>query len=209
MVYPKKAEALNLTGHRTMIDKSMLENQHPQLLHLIKESGRIHPFFPISLPEVLGKDVDLQGYTLPKGALISVDQYAINFNSHYWSEPPEFMPERFEDVDEFRDKWAVLRFGFGGRRCPGQYLGNLVLANATARLLSRWQLVPENLVCVIHHDQVPKIQGTLTMTPNIKFRIQQRDISKNDKKEQVLVPVGNMDNARLTSLQKQTSTGAA
>ena len=78
MVYPKKAEALNLTGHRTMIDKSMLENQHPQLLHLIKESGRIHPFFPISLPEVLSKDVELQGYTLPKGALINLQSSCLN-----------------------------------------------------------------------------------------------------------------------------------
>ena len=171
LVYPEESVSLNLANQTGMIDKAMLENHCPRLLNVIKESARVHPFFPISLPEILNKDVELGGLILPKGSWISIDQYSINFNPIHWTKPSEFCPERFEDIDDFRDRWAVFRFGYGARRCYGQYYGNLMLANVTARLLSNWQLVPLNMEGIHHHDQVPRMQGIFAMLPDIRLRL--------------------------------------
>ena len=172
MVYPNIVKSLELLGTRGMMDKSALENDHPQLLNLIKESARAHPFFPLSMPEVLSKDLTLGGFFLPKGTCISVDQYSINHNANYWKEPKSFRPERFENLDEFTAKWGLFRFGFGARRCPGQYYANLVMANVIARLLARWKLVPIGLEGVKHHEEVPITPGNFAVIPDILMRLE-------------------------------------
>ena len=172
MVYPHIVKSLDLVGTKDMMDKSALENDHPQLLNLIKESARVHPFFPLSMAEMLSKDLELGGYLLPKGTCLSVDQYSINHNANYWKDPKSFSPERFENLDEFTAKWGLFRFGFGARRCPGQYYGNLVMANAIARLLSSWKLVPVGLEGVNHHEEVPIWPGNFAVIPDIKMRLE-------------------------------------
>ena len=56
VTYPEVTQALAFTSHE-MLDKNAVES-HP-VLNVIKESSRVHPFFPISLPEVTYKDLDL------------------------------------------------------------------------------------------------------------------------------------------------------
>ena len=178
MVYPHIVKSLDLVGTNDMMDKSALENDHPQLLNLIKESARVHPFFPLSMPEMLSKDLELGGYLLPKGTCLSVDQYSINHNASYWKEPKSFIPERFENLDDFTAKWGFFRFGFGARRCPGQYYGNLVMANVVARLLSRWKLVPVGLEGVKHHEEVPIWAGNFAVIPDITMRLEHAEGEK-------------------------------
>ena len=90
------------------------------------------------MPEILGKELEIGGYHLSQGTSVSIDMYALNHSPKYWSKPSEFRPERFKNLDAFTANWGFFRFGFGGRRCPGKYYGNLVMANSTARLFSRW-----------------------------------------------------------------------
>jgi cytochrome P450 len=175
MVYPHIVDSLGLSGVREMMDKATLEADFPQLLHLIKESARVHPFFPLSMPEMLGKDLQLGGFLLPKGTSLSIDQYSLNHHSKYWTDPTKFQPERFETLDDFTAKWGLFRFGFGARRCPGQYYGNLVMANVTARLLSRWRLEPVGMEGVAHHEEVPVVPGNFAMLPDIKVCIQGKE----------------------------------
>ena len=154
-----------------MIDKEALESEYSGLLHVIQESARVHPGFPISMPETLDKDIELSGYGLPKGTKVSIDQYSLNHNPKYWSNPSQFEPCRFQNVDDFMAKWGMFRFGFGGRRCPGQYYANLILANATIRLFSRYKV---NVIGtdLSHHEQIPSIfGGGLTMVPDLKVQL--------------------------------------
>ena len=191
MVYPHIVRSLDLVGTKDMMDKSALENDHPQLLNLIKESARVHPFFPLSMPEMLSKDLELGGYLLPKGTCLSVDQYSINHNANYWNDPKSFTPERFENLDEFTAKWGLFRFGFGARRCPGQYYGNLVMANVIARLLSRWKLVPVGLEGVKHHEEVPILSGNFAVIPDIKMRLEHAEGEKVETGGDVVVQQAN------------------
>ena len=60
LVYPHIVDSLNLPKTSwEMIDKSTLESTYPQLLHLISESARVHPFFPLSTPEILEKNIEI------------------------------------------------------------------------------------------------------------------------------------------------------
>jgi len=174
VIYPHCVEYLQLDGVTEMMDKPMLENDFPQLLNLIQESARVHPFFPLSTPDILTSDVEVAGFSLPKGTILSVDQYAINHNPKYWPQPHQFRPERFETTDDFTNKWALFRFGFGARRCSGQFLGNIVMANVTARFLSRWKLEPIGMEGIVNHEQVPTAPGNFAMMPDIKVRLEKR-----------------------------------
>ena len=75
--------------------------------------ARIHPGFPISMPEILNKDVEVGEYVLPKGTNVSIDQYSLNHNSQYWSNPTKFQIQRYQNLDDFMSKWGMFRFGFG------------------------------------------------------------------------------------------------
>ena len=131
IIYPLLLEKLNFQNSIDMIDRATLQSEgYNHLLHIIQESARVHPPFPISMPETLENDITLNGYLLPKGTSVTIDQFSLNHNPKYWPKPSEFQPERFQDTNDFMNNWGMFRFGFGGRRCPGKYHADLFLANA-------------------------------------------------------------------------------
>ena len=143
--------------------------------------ARVHPGFPISMPEILNKDVEVGEYVLPKGTNVSIDQYSLNHNSQYWSNPTKFQIQRYQNLDDFMSKWGMFRFGFGSRRCPGQYYANLILANATIRLFSKYkvELIGTDQE-LNHHEQIPSVSGGgLTMVPDLKVQLKKRNITGN------------------------------
>ena len=183
IVYPHLIESIDMPKFWEMLDKSNLETKYPELLDIIHESARVHPFFPISMPEIVGKDLKIGDYVLPAGTKVSIDQHSLNHNPKYWSNPQEFKPDRFRNLDSFTAKWGLFRFGFGGRRCPGQYYANLVLSNSMVRLFSKYKLVPLNFDHVKKHQDVPlQTPGRFTMMPNIKVQITVKNESLNSDK---------------------------
>jgi hypothetical protein len=171
MIYPQYIELIDWTNiDDRMINKSDLESIHKDLLCIITESARVHPFFPLSFPEILHKEIKLGGYTLPEGTHVCIDQYSLNHNSNYWQKPNEFQPERFYEVDDFTKKWGSFRFGFGGRRCPGQHYANLILANAVAKLFSKYQLVPIDIDDVSDHTNAGDLDSFMRQSAICCFR---------------------------------------
>ena len=92
-----------------MLDKSSLETKNQDLLKIIHESSRVHPFFPISMPEIIEKEIELESYILPVGTQVSIDQYSLNHNPKYWSNPQQYNPDRFNNLDSFIAKWGLFR----------------------------------------------------------------------------------------------------
>ena len=173
ILYPQMLEKLNLPSF-DMIDRETLKSEeYRHLLHIIQESARVHPAFPISMPETLAEDIELRGHALPKGTSVTIDQFSLNHNPKYWSNPSEFQPERFQNVDDFMDNWGMFRFGFGGRRCPGKYHADLFLANAAIYLFSRYKVdLSGTDTDLNHHQQIPSVPGWgLLGVPGLKVQL--------------------------------------
>ncbi|XP_047333595.1 geraniol 8-hydroxylase-like [Impatiens glandulifera] len=69
----------------------------PYLQAIIKETTRMRPLAPFLIPRQVYTEVDLCGYTIPKGAQVLVNVWAIGRDPDIWESPMEFKPERFID----------------------------------------------------------------------------------------------------------------
>lgn len=124
---------------------------------IIKETFRLHPSTPLSLPRMATESCEVNGYFIPKGSTLLVDVWAIARDPDIWSEPLEFRPERFlpggakANVDVKGNDFDVIPFGAGRRICAGLSLGLRMVQLVTATLVHSfdWELadgqLPEEL----------------------------------------------------------------
>ncbi|CAH2038002.1 unnamed protein product [Thlaspi arvense] len=89
------------------------------LQHVIKETLRLHPPVPL-VPRQTMSHVKIQGYDLPPKTSIQVNVWTIGRDPKRWTDPEDFIPERFIDssVDFRGQNFNLLPFGSGRRICP-------------------------------------------------------------------------------------------
>ncbi|XP_047261000.1 geraniol 8-hydroxylase-like [Capsicum annuum] len=110
-------------------------NKLPYLQAVVKEAMRLHPAVSLLLPHKAQKDIEVLGYTVPKGTQVLVNAWAIGRDPKSWVRPLEFLPERFieSSVDYKGRDFEYIPFGAGRRICPGLPLAirmvNLMLAS--------------------------------------------------------------------------------
>ncbi|GAV84063.1 p450 domain-containing protein [Cephalotus follicularis] len=141
-------------------DRLVTDLDLPQLTYLqavIKETFRLHPSTPLSLPRVAAESCEIMGYHIPKGSTLLVNVWAIARDPKEWAEPLEFRPERFlpggekPNVDIKGNDFEVIPFGAGRRICAGMSLGLRMVQLLTATLVHAFDwdltsgLMPEDL----------------------------------------------------------------
>jgi len=131
-------ELERVVGMGRMVQESDL----PRLVYLqavVKETLRLHPPGPLSLPRISMERCNLLGYEIPGGTHLLVNIWAIGRDPKLWGEDAEsFKPERFivaGFLDTKVENFEWIPFGAGRRRCPGQQLGLTVVEFAVAQLL--------------------------------------------------------------------------
>jgi len=73
----------------------------PYLEAVIKETMRLFPEGPFLAREP-SDDVDINGYLIPKGAIVLLSIYGMHRNEKYWgSDAHKFKPERFLEELEY------------------------------------------------------------------------------------------------------------
>ncbi|CAI0409392.1 unnamed protein product [Linum tenue] len=116
----------------------------PYLQAVVKETFRLHPAAPLLLPRKAGVDVEICGFTVPQGAEILVNVWAIGRDPMTWDNPNSFMPERFlgSKVDAKGNNFELLPFGAGRRICPGMPLALRMLHMMLGSLIHwfEWKL---------------------------------------------------------------------
>lgn len=141
-------------------DRLVSDLDLPNLTYLqavIKETFRLHPSTPLSLPRMASDSCEINGYHIPKGATLLVNVWAIARDPNDWNNPLEFRPERFlpggerPNADVRGNDFEVIPFGAGRRICAGMNLGLRMVQLLTATLAHafEWELadglIPEKL----------------------------------------------------------------
>ncbi|XP_040987627.1 cytochrome P450 78A3-like [Juglans microcarpa x Juglans regia] len=116
---------------------------------VVKEVLRLHPPGPLlSWARLSVTDTIVDGYDVPAGTTAMVNMWAITRDPQLWTDPLEFMPERFVCNDATDVEFSVLGsdlrlapFGSGRRTCPGKALGLTTVTFWVATLLNEFEWV--------------------------------------------------------------------
>ncbi|XP_068600038.1 cytochrome P450 2J2-like [Brachionichthys hirsutus] len=95
------------------------------VIHEIQRMGNI---VPLSLPHATNRDIQLGGYTIPKGVTIIPNLTSVLFDKNEWETPFTFNPGHFLTKEgAFEKRAAFIPFSAGKRLCLGENLAKMEL----------------------------------------------------------------------------------
>jgi cytochrome P450 len=93
------------------------------------------------IPRFLTRDIDVDGYHLDVGTLVTVSIYALHRDPTLWDDPLSFDPDRFlPERSKGRSRWQYLPFGGGPRSCIGDHFAMLEATLALATVVRTVQI---------------------------------------------------------------------
>ncbi|XP_015063977.1 geraniol 8-hydroxylase-like [Solanum pennellii] len=136
-------ELAQVIGRGKLVDEADVA-QLPYLQCIVKEALRLHPPVSLLIPRKVEEDVELCGYTVPKGSQVLVNVWAIGRDSGIWENPLDFKPERFweSEIDVRGRDFELIPFGAGRRICPGLPLAIRIIPVVLGSLINtfNWKL---------------------------------------------------------------------
>ncbi|EAW11077.1 cytochrome P450 [Aspergillus clavatus NRRL 1] len=132
-----RAEVRSL-GEEVTTDRvvsAIAADKQPYLDAVIKETLRLFAPLPGTEPRFADTDQIIDGYSIPKGTVVSMSPYTLHRNARVFQDPTRFNPDRWlgdaEAVAEMK-RW-FWAFSSGGRMCIGMHLA---MAEMTTLLAS-------------------------------------------------------------------------
>ncbi|KAF8170735.1 cytochrome P450 [Mycena galopus ATCC 62051] len=121
------------------------DREHMPYMHCImSETFRWGASTPVGLPHRLSKDDFYNGFYLPAGSMIMVNQWAMLHDPAVYDNPSKFDPDRFLQREghtpepDPRD----IAFGFGRRLCPGADLAENTLWATIVSIFFAFRITP-------------------------------------------------------------------
>ena len=107
---------------------------------VIKEALRLMPAV-WSVSRTAAEDTEVCGYPMPKGTTAQVILYLLHRNPAYWTQPNDFIPERWQQPEiETLHKYAYLPFAGGARVCIGNSFASMEANLLLATIAQRYKL---------------------------------------------------------------------
>ncbi|MCL4300249.1 MAG: cytochrome P450 [Anaerolineae bacterium] len=112
---------------------------------IVKEVMRLYPPAWVMLRQSL-TEIELGGYRIPKGAIVSITPYAVHRHPAYYDQPEQFWPERFapdasgETLEKRLPRFAYFPFGGGPRICIGNSFAMMEARLLLATIAQRYCL---------------------------------------------------------------------
>uniref|UniRef100_A0A3Q3VQ39 Uncharacterized protein n=1 Tax=Mola mola TaxID=94237 RepID=A0A3Q3VQ39_MOLML len=95
---------------------------------VIHEVQRIGNIVPLSLLHITSKEMQLEGYTIPKGITVILNMTSVLFDENEWETPHTFNPGHFLNKEgKFVKRPAFIPFSAGKRLCLGESLARMEL----------------------------------------------------------------------------------
>ncbi|XP_045809907.1 cytochrome P450 89A2-like [Trifolium pratense] len=146
-------EIKEVVKHNEEIEEEHLQRM-PYLKAVVLETFRRHPPGHFILPRAVIQETIMDGYKIPKNAMINFPVAELGWDPNVWENPMEFKPERFlngEDVNfdlkGFKEI-KMMPFGAGRRVCPAINIAMLHLEYFVANLVRdfKWTIEDGNEV---------------------------------------------------------------
>ncbi|KAI3461842.1 hypothetical protein Pfo_018505 [Paulownia fortunei] len=136
-------------GKERWVQESDIKNL-VYLQAIVKETLRLFPPAPLSIPHEAMEDFHVSGYHVPKGTRLFVNVWKLHRDPSIWPQQDNFMPERFltshEEVDFTGHHHEFIPFGSGRRSCPGMTFAMQETHLTLARLLQGFDFkTPSNM----------------------------------------------------------------
>lgn len=110
----------------------------PYLTAVCNETLRISTPSIITFFRQVQEPVDLMGYHLEPGTVVTISPYLTHHHQDSYSEPKKFKPERF--LEQQFSFYEFMPFGGGARRCIAEALAQMEMKLVLATLLSQYEL---------------------------------------------------------------------
>jgi len=130
----------------------------PYLNAVCSETLRIYPVALITFPRRVKSPLQLMGYQLEPGTLLTGCIYLTHQREDLYPEPKRFKPERF--LERQFSPYEYLPFGGGSRRCIGMAFAQFEMKVVLAKILSRFELA------LADNHPVRPVRRGLTSTPS-------------------------------------------
>ncbi|KAG1887782.1 cytochrome P450 [Suillus subluteus] len=110
----------------------------PYLDAILREVLRWYPLGPLGIPHATSNDDVYDGYFIPKGAIVIVNQWALSRDEDIYPDASRFDPSRHLTVDgKLKDPFVNhFAFGHGRRICPGRWFAENSLWTAVSAILA-------------------------------------------------------------------------
>ncbi|KAG1780981.1 cytochrome P450 [Suillus placidus] len=110
----------------------------PYLDAILREVLRWYPLTPLGIPHATSNDDVYDGYFIPKGAIVTVNQWALSRDEDTYPDASRFDPSRHLTVDgKLKDPFVNhFAFGHGRRICPGRWFAENGMWMAAAAILA-------------------------------------------------------------------------
>lgn len=135
----------------------------------LEETLRLYPPAWLITRRAIEAD-QLDGRTIPAGAIVIISPYVIHRHPAYWAEPDQFKPERFApgQGDQPWPRFAYIPFGGGPRVCIGQNFGIVEAMLILAALAQQFWFEPEETAGSNGHERPGvSVAPLVTLRPRV------------------------------------------
>ncbi|KAF6339718.1 hypothetical protein mRhiFer1_008002 [Rhinolophus ferrumequinum] len=106
---------------------------------VVHEVQRFADIIPLGLPHMTSRDIEVQGFRIPKGTPLVFNLSSVLKDETVWKKPFRFHPEHFLDAQgHFVKHSAFMPFSAGRRSCLGEPLARMELFLFFTCLLQRF-----------------------------------------------------------------------